>query len=134
MADEARVILDRLADKHELLAFDPTDPDTTQVVTVEQGGRALEVIVPLFYDLTRIGEVVAAAADGDGLRALPVRQAARRVRGTLGTAGRGHPLPGRPLPGRDRPPTYSLEGDGAMAGFGLYPPPRRTRRPASPVS
>jgi hypothetical protein len=64
MADEARMILDRLTDKHELLPFDPADPDSTQVVTVEHDGRTLEVIVPLLFDDTRIGEVVAAAVAG----------------------------------------------------------------------
>jgi hypothetical protein len=65
MADEAHLILDRLTDKHELLPFDPADPDSTRVVTVEHGGRTLEVIVPLLYDDTRIGEVVAAAVAGN---------------------------------------------------------------------
>jgi hypothetical protein len=65
MADEPRVILDQLTDKHELLPFDPTDPDATQVVAVEHGGRTLEVIVPLLYDGTRIGEVVTAAVTGE---------------------------------------------------------------------
>jgi hypothetical protein len=65
MADEDGVIIDQLTDKHELLPFDPTDPDATQVVAVEHGGRTLEVIVPLLYDDTRIGEVVAAAVAGE---------------------------------------------------------------------
>jgi hypothetical protein len=61
MAEEAGLILDQLTDKHELLPFDPDDPDATQVVAVEHGGWTLEVIVPLLYDDTRIGEVVASA-------------------------------------------------------------------------
>jgi hypothetical protein len=43
MADEDRLILDRLAGKHELLSIDPTDPETTQVVRIERAGRTLEV-------------------------------------------------------------------------------------------
>jgi hypothetical protein len=65
MAETDGLILDQLTDKHELLTFDPTDPDATQVVTVEHGGRTLEVIVPLLYDDTRIGEVVASAVSDE---------------------------------------------------------------------
>src|SRR4051812_46958560 len=65
MAGEDRVILDRLAHKHKLMPCDPTDPERTQVEPVEHGGQTREVIVPLLYDGTRIGEVAAAAADGE---------------------------------------------------------------------
>src|SRR4051812_23626768 len=125
MADEARVILDRLTDKHELLPFDPTDPDATQVVAVEHGGRTLEVIVPLYYDGTRIGAVVAAAADGAVLFLLCRHD--RPLDEYLGTLG----LLVVAIPSEDgryraviAHSTYSLDGDGTLAGLGLYPPPR----------
>jgi hypothetical protein len=66
MAYEDYVPLDRLTHKHESYPYDPTNPELTQVLAVEHGGRTLEVIVPLFDD-ARIGEVVAAAADGSVL-------------------------------------------------------------------
>jgi hypothetical protein len=124
MAYEDRVPLDRLTHKHESYPYDPTDPELTQVLAVEHGGRTLEVIVPLFDD-ARIGEVVAAAADGAVLFLL-----CRYDRpfddfwGTLGFLVVAIPY----KDGRYRAViahyTHSLDGDGKAAGLGLYPPPR----------
>jgi hypothetical protein len=64
MAREDEVTCDQLSDRHELWRYDPTNPESTQVVSVEHGGEALEVIVPLYFDGLRVGEVVAAAVVG----------------------------------------------------------------------
>jgi hypothetical protein len=65
MGDENRTILDRLSDKHELLSLDLNYPELHQVLQVTQDGRDLQVIVPLFYDGTRVGEVLASSVVGE---------------------------------------------------------------------
>jgi hypothetical protein len=127
MAHEDRVPLDRLTHKHELLPYDPTNSEWTQVLAVEHGGRTLEVIVTLIYD-TRIGEVVAAAVDGEVVFLLcRLDRAFDDYYGMLGFLVVAIPY----KDGRYRAviahSTYSLEGDGQTAGLGLYPPPRAGR-------
>jgi hypothetical protein len=59
MPREERQFIDLLTDKHELLYYYyRSDEDLTQILDIECDGRPLQVIVPLFYDGTRIGEVV----------------------------------------------------------------------------
>jgi hypothetical protein len=61
MPREDRLLIDQLTDKHELSYYypgDSDDPDLTQFLEIECNGRKLQVLVPLFYDGTRIGEVV----------------------------------------------------------------------------
>jgi hypothetical protein len=118
------VPLDRLTHKHELFSYDPTNPELTQVLVVEHGGRTREVIVPLFYD-ARIGEVVAAAGDGAVLFVLCRYD--RPFDNSWGTLG----FPVVAIPSKDgryraviAHYTHSLDGDGKAAGLGLYPPPR----------
>jgi hypothetical protein len=65
MGDENRTILDCLDDKHELSSLDLNYPECYQVLQITQDGRDLQVIVPLFYDGTRVGEVLASAMVGE---------------------------------------------------------------------
>ena len=62
---EDRTPIDELTDKHELMTFDPDNPEFTQVLRAEREGRTFEVVVPIFLDRTRVGEVVNAAVDGE---------------------------------------------------------------------
>jgi hypothetical protein len=123
MADE-NVPIDFLIYKHLFLSCDPTDPKLNQILVVEHGGRTLEVIVPLCYD-ARIGEFVAAAADGAVVFLL-----CRYDRpfddfwGTLGFLVVAIPYKDGRYRAAIAHSTYALEGHGKLAGFGLYPPPR----------
>jgi hypothetical protein len=124
--DDARLILDRLTNDHELLPFDPDDPEATQVLAVEHGGRTLEVLVPLLYDDTRVGEVVTSAVSGETVFLLCRHD--RPLDDSLGTLGLlVVAVPHRE--GRYRAviahATYALErGTDEREGLGLYPPAR----------
>jgi hypothetical protein len=65
MGDENRTILDQLSDKHELMSLDLDFPECYQVLQINQDGRDLQVIVPLFFDGTRVGEVLASFMVGE---------------------------------------------------------------------
>jgi hypothetical protein len=65
MGNENQTILDQLSDKHELLSLDLDFPECYQVLQVPHEARTLEVIVPLFFDGTRVGEVLASAMVGE---------------------------------------------------------------------
>jgi hypothetical protein len=65
MGNENQTILDQLSDKHELLSLDLNYPECYQVLQVTLDGRDLRVIVPLFYDGIRVGEVLASTMVGE---------------------------------------------------------------------
>ena len=122
MAREDETPLDRLTIRHELMPYDSDDAERTEIVTVEHGGRRLEVIVPLLFDGLRVGEVVAAAVAGETVFLLGRYD--RPLDADLGTPG----LLVVAVPHRDgryraviAHATYSLEGDGHVAGLGLHP-------------
>ena len=124
MAREDEAPLDMLTDKHELWPYNPDDAERTEVVAVEHGGRRLEVIVPLLYDGFRVGEVVTAAVAGETVFLLGRYD--RPLSDDLGTPG----LLVVAVPHRDgryraviAHATYSLDGDGHVAGLGLHPAP-----------
>jgi hypothetical protein len=87
MGNKNSTVLDRLSDKHELLSLILDFPECYQVLQVTQDGRDLQVIVPLFYDGTRVGEVLASALVGEIVfLTLPARQGSRLRPGCPGPA------------------------------------------------
>jgi hypothetical protein len=65
MGKENEAILDRLIHKHELVRLNLINPELHQVLRITQDGRDLQVIVPLFFDGIRVGEVLASSMVGE---------------------------------------------------------------------